>query len=134
MWINRRRTLVAGLLALSGAMLANTATAQDDWSKVVAAAKAEGKLIILDSAKLDAIKTKSMVQALKAMGAESALIIDGANPDENFVRSVRNIKHVDMLPEQGANVYDIVRRDVLVLTKNAVEQLGARLANKDGDK
>jgi large subunit ribosomal protein L4 len=61
------------------------------------------------------------------MGAVNVLIIDGSNLDEKFALSVRNLAHVDLLPEQGANVYDILRRDVLVLTKNAVEQLSGRL-------
>ncbi len=94
----------------------------------LSAKQAEGKLIVIDSAKTDAIKTKAMATALKALGAnDSVLIIDGANLDKNFAMSVRNIKHVDVLPEQGANVYDIIRRDTLVLTKNAVEQLTERL-------
>ncbi len=94
----------------------------------LSAKQAEGKLIIIDSAKATGIKTKAMAAALKSLGADqSALIIDGANIDKNFALSVRNIKHVDVLPEQGANVYDIIRRDTLVLTKNAVEQLTERL-------
>ena len=94
----------------------------------LSAKQAEGKLIVIDTAKTDAIKTKAMATALKALGAnDSVLIIDGANLDKNFALSVRNIKHVDVLPEQGANVYDIIRRDTLVLTKNAVEQLTERL-------
>lgn len=94
----------------------------------LSAKQAEGKLIVIDTAKTDGIKTKAMATALKTLGAnESVLIIDGANLDKNFALSVRNIKHVDVLPEQGANVYDIIRRDTLVLTKNAVEQLTERL-------
>jgi large subunit ribosomal protein L4 len=68
-----------------------------------------------------------MVQRFKLLGLTSALIIDGANLDENFVRASRNVPLIDVLPEQGANVYDILRRDTLVLTRNAVEQLEARL-------
>ncbi len=87
-----------------------------------------GKLIILDNAKLDSHKTKAPGQAIsRSLGLNSALIIDGANLDPNFAKAARNIKHIDVLPEQGANVYDILRRDVLVLTKNAVEQLQERL-------
>jgi large subunit ribosomal protein L4 len=94
----------------------------------LSAKQAEGKLIIIDSAKATAVKTKAMEAALKSLGAnDSVLIIDGANLDKNFALSVRNIKNVDVLPEQGANVYDIIRRDTLVLTKNAVEQLTERL-------
>jgi large subunit ribosomal protein L4 len=87
----------------------------------------EGKLIVLDVAKTDTHKTKDMVSKLKKLGLSSALIIDGANLDLNFCRAVANIPMIDVLPEQGANVYDILRRDTLVLTKNAVEQLEARL-------
>ncbi len=87
----------------------------------------EGKLIVLDQAKLDSYKTKNLVAKFAKLGWNSALIIDGANLDENFAKATRNIKNIDLLPEQGANVYDILRRDVLVLTKNAVEQLQERL-------
>ncbi|MDE1147528.1 MAG: 50S ribosomal protein L4 [Azospirillaceae bacterium] len=88
---------------------------------------AEGKLIILDDARAESHKTKALVAQFGALGLNSVLIIDGANLDENFVRAAGNIPHVDVLPEQGANVYDILRRDTLVLTRNAVEQLEARL-------
>lgn len=90
--------------------------------------QAEGKLIILDAAKMDAVKSKTAAAALKKLGvARSVLIIDSANLDEKFALSVRNLREVDLLPEQGANVYDILHRDTLVLTKNAVEQLSGRL-------
>ena len=88
---------------------------------------AEGKLVVLDAVAVDSHKTKEMVQRFKLLGLTSALIIDGANLDENFVRASRNVPLIDVLPEQGANVYDILRRDTLVLTRNAVEQLEARL-------
>lgn len=88
---------------------------------------AEGKLLVLDAAKADTHKTKAVADLLKVMGLNSVLIIDGANPDENFRRAIGNIPYVDVLPEQGANVYDILRHDTLVLTRNAVEQLEARL-------
>lgn len=86
-----------------------------------------GKLIVLDFAKADSMKTKDMLVKLQKLGAERALIIDGANLDPNFALAVRNLPHVDLLPEQGANVYDILRHETLVLTRNAVEQLQARL-------
>jgi len=88
----------------------------------------DGKLIVLDAAKLDSHKTKDLAKKFTKLGLTSALIIDGANLDPNFSKAARNIPHIDVLPEQGANVYDILRRDVLVLTKNAVEQLQQRLA------
>ncbi|MBV8494134.1 MAG: 50S ribosomal protein L4, partial [Alphaproteobacteria bacterium] len=62
----------------------------------------------------------------EALGWGSVLIIDGA-VNENFARAARNLPKVDVLPEQGANVYDILRRDTLVLTRAAVQQLEARL-------
>jgi large subunit ribosomal protein L4 len=89
--------------------------------------QADGKLIILDMAKLEDHKTKLLAAKFAKLGLASVLIIDGANLDANFVKAARNLPHVDVLPEQGANVYDIMRRDMLVLTKNAVEQLQERL-------
>jgi large subunit ribosomal protein L4 len=87
----------------------------------------DGKLIVLDEAKLKEHKTKPLATKLTKMGVTSALFIDGANLDPNFAKAARNLPHIDVLPEQGANVYDILRCDVLVLTKNAVEQLQERL-------
>jgi large subunit ribosomal protein L4 len=88
----------------------------------------EGKLFIVDQAKLSDGKTGGLAKKLKAMGWESALIIDGEAVDEGFARAAQNMKSVDVLPSIGANVYDILRRDVLVLTKAAVEQLEKRLS------
>ena len=88
---------------------------------------ADGKLVVLDQVVAETHKTKAVAAQLKGFGFNSVLIIDGANPNESFLRASRNIPLVDVLPEQGANVYDILRRDTLVLTRNAVEQLEARL-------
>ena len=93
----------------------------------LSAKQAEGKLVILDTAKVDEPKTKPLAARLKALGWESVLIIDGPTLDENFARAARNIAKVDVLPQQGANVFDILRRDTLVLTRQAVEHLEARL-------
>ncbi len=93
----------------------------------LSAKAADGKLIVLDRAETSSHKTKDLVARFAELGLTSVLFIDGANLDENFVRASRNIPLVDVLPEQGANVYDILRRDTLVLTRNAVEQLEARL-------
>ncbi|MFA4994697.1 MAG: 50S ribosomal protein L4 [Bdellovibrionales bacterium] len=93
----------------------------------LASKQKDGKLIVLDSAKVDTPKTKALAAKFAKLGFTSALIIDGANLDPNFSKAARNIPHIDVLPEQGANVYDILRRDVLVLTRNAVEQLQERL-------
>lgn len=88
--------------------------------------QAEGKLIIVDESKL-AGKTSALAKSLRANGWASVLIVDGQQVSTDLARAAANIPHVDVLPSQGANVYDIVRRDVLVLTKSAVEQLEARL-------
>ena len=88
---------------------------------------AEGKLVVLDRAALGSSKTKDVAVRFKALGLGSALIIDGEAVDENFAKAARNLPGIDVLPQQGANVYDILRRDVLVLTRAAVEKLEARL-------
>ncbi len=93
----------------------------------LASKAAEGKLVVLDSAKTAEPKTKALAQRFQKFGWESALIIDGAELDENFARASRNIPKIDVLPSQGANVYDILRRDTLVLTRAAVEALQERL-------
>src|SRR5476651_536053 len=89
---------------------------------------AEGSLHILDEAKLGSMKTKALVESFKKIGLDKVLIIDGSVLDEAFAKAARNIKHVDLLPAQGANVYDILRHKQLVLTKAAVKQLEERLA------
>ncbi len=96
--------------------------------KCALSAKAkDGKLIVLESAKSETHKTKALAEAFGKLGWDNALIIDGAEVDVQFERAARNIKGVDLLPQQGANVYDILRRDRLVLTRAAVEALEARL-------
>ena len=86
-----------------------------------------GKLIIVDEAKLSAPKTADLVKKLSALGWGHALVIDGEAVDQNFAMAANNIVGIDVLPSQGANVYDILRRDTLVLTKVAVEKLVERL-------
>ncbi len=93
----------------------------------LSAKQADGKLVILDDAKLDTPKTKALKDKLAGLGWASALFVGGAEVDGNMALAVRNIPGVDLLPTQGANVYDILRRDFLVLTKAAVEGLEARL-------
>jgi large subunit ribosomal protein L4 len=93
----------------------------------LSAKQAEGKLVVLDAATLAEGKTKLLGQRLAKLGWASVLIIGGSTLDENFARAARNLPKVDVLPQQGANVYDILRRDTLVLTREAVEQLEARL-------
>lgn len=89
--------------------------------------QAEGKLIVIDEATLPEAKTKALVQRLGKLGWTSVLFIGGAEIDQGFARAARNLPQVDVLPQQGANVYDILRRDTLVLTRGAVEALEARL-------
>ena len=71
-------------------------------------------------------KTKALDRALRQARPDNALIIDGAEIDANFGRAARNIPNIDVLPVQGINVYDILRREKLVLTKAAVDALEAR--------
>ena len=89
----------------------------------------EGKLFILDSMVMETPKTKEMQKVLTNNGWNSVLFIGGATVDNNFATSARNVVNVDVLPTQGANVYDIVRKDILVLSKEAVEALEGRLNN-----
>ena len=80
-----------------------------------------------EAAALAEPKTAQLKGHFGALGVTSALIIGGAEIDTNFARAAANIAHVDVLPQQGANVYDILRRDTLVLTKDAVKHLEERL-------
>ena len=84
------------------------------------------ELIVLEDANLAAGKTKTLKEVFAKLGVENALIIDGAVLNENFAMAARNIINIDVLPVQGINVYDILRRKKLVLTKAAVEALEAR--------
>ena len=86
-----------------------------------------GELVIIDEASLPEAKTALLAKALKSLGWKRALVIDGAAVNENFARAAANIEDLDVLPSMGANVYDILRRDTLVLTKAGVEALEARL-------
>ncbi len=87
---------------------------------------ADGKLVVLDRAVAATPKTRDLAPRLKALGWDSVLVIDGT-VDDNFALASRNMPFVDVLPQVGANVYDILRRDTLVLTRDAVEALEARL-------
>jgi large subunit ribosomal protein L4 len=93
----------------------------------LSAKHSEGKLVVIDAAQFAPAKTKLLRQRLEALGWDSVLIIDGPTLDEGFARAARNLPRIDLLPQQGANVYDILRRDMLVLTRAAVEHLEARL-------
>ncbi len=85
-----------------------------------------GTLIVVEDAKAADAKTKALKETFGKLGLSSALIIDGAELDKNFSLAARNIPAVDVLPVQGINVYDIVRRDTLILTKAAVSALEER--------
>ena len=89
---------------------------------------ADGKLVLLDNTDVKSHKTKEMAAALKAMNLKSALIIDQSENNDNFVRAVANIPNVDVLPVMGANVWDILRRDNLVITQAALKKIEERLA------
>ncbi|HRW28496.1 MAG: 50S ribosomal protein L4 [Kordiimonadaceae bacterium] len=88
---------------------------------------ASGDLVILENADLKNSKTKDLLSKLDKLGVSNALFVDGAEVNENFRKALSNIPNVDVLPTQGANVYDILRREKLVLTKAAVESLVERL-------
>ena len=86
-----------------------------------------GELVILENANLTSSKTKDLAKTVKDLGWKRALIIDGAEVDANFLLASSNIEGLNILPSQGANVYDILRSDTLVLTKAGAEALEARL-------
>ena len=88
--------------------------------------QAEGKLVVLDAAS-SGVKTKELAAKLKALGWASVLVVDHA-VDAGFLRASRNIAGVDVLPSMGANVYDILQHDLLVVTTAAVAGLAERLA------
>jgi large subunit ribosomal protein L4 len=87
----------------------------------------EGKLMVLDAAAVAEPKTKQLAVQLHGLGIASALIVTGEQVERNFGLAARNLPLVDVLPAQGANVYDILRRDQLVLTTEAVRKLEERL-------
>ncbi len=86
----------------------------------------DGGIIVIDKATLDKAKTKSLLVQFGKMSLANALIIDGAELEVNFASAARNIPNIDVLPIQGINVYDIMRRKTLVLTKAALDALEAR--------
>lgn len=88
----------------------------------------EGKLIVLADVAVKEAKTKNLVANFTALGLTKPLIITGAEVNESFAKAARNVVGVDVLPVQGANVFDILRHKELVLTKDAVEALQTRLA------
>jgi len=93
----------------------------------LSAKAAAGELIILDAASMAEAKSSTLAKAIKELGWKRVLIIDGAELNDNFVLAARNIEGIDVLPSMGANVYDILKRDQLVITKAGIEALEARL-------
>jgi large subunit ribosomal protein L4 len=85
-------------------------------------------IVVLDVAQLAEPKTKLLASSLAKLGLASALIIDGPDVDANFRLAARNIREIDVLPTDGLNVYDVLRRRKLVLTKSAIAQIEARLS------
>ena len=95
--------------------------------KLALSAKAKaGELVVIDAAVSDG-KTSALAKAVANLGWKRALIIDGADVNENFAQAARNIEGLDILPTMGANVFDILKRDTLVITKAGLEALEARL-------
>lgn len=90
-----------------------------------------GTLVVLDAATLKEPKTAALRGQFAGIGLKNALIIAGAEVDANFALAARNIPNVDVLPNAGLNVYDVLRRDTLVLTKDAVDAIRARFAEKE---
>lgn len=88
----------------------------------------DGKLVILDSAKAKTHKTKDMVASFEKMKLANALFVLGGEMDANFIKATSNIKHISTLPTMGANVYDILKYDALVLDQAAIKELEERLA------
>ena len=93
----------------------------------LSAKQAAGELIVLDEAKLSDGKTKTLIAKLAPFASKRLLLIDGPEFDVNLKRAARNVREIDLLASQGANVYDILNCDKLALTKAAVEHLEARL-------
>jgi large subunit ribosomal protein L4 len=94
----------------------------------LSAKREAGTLVVVDSSALAEAKTKPLAASAAKMGWRRALVIDGEAVDANFARAARNLVGIDVLPTQGANVYDILRHDTLVLTRAAVDKLVERLS------
>lgn len=93
----------------------------------LSAKQRDNKLVVVDAATVPAPKTKEVAQAFKKLGVASALVVDGAF-DAGFERAARNIANVTLLPAAGLNVYDILRRDTLVITRDAISKIEERLS------
>jgi large subunit ribosomal protein L4 len=91
----------------------------------------DGALIVVDTVAIKEAKTAALRETLAKIGADHALVIAGAEVDANFKLAARNIPNVDVLPNAGLNVYDVLRRKTLVLTKDAVDAIQARFQEKE---
>ncbi|MGD9784016.1 MAG: 50S ribosomal protein L4 [Hyphomicrobiaceae bacterium] len=89
-----------------------------------------GEIVVLEKAAVDSGKTRDLRSHFAKLHLDNALIIDGAEVEISFARAARNLPNIDVLPVQGLNVYDILRRKKLVLTKAALEAIEARFAAK----
>ena len=94
----------------------------------LSAKAAAGELVVVENINIKDVKTSAVAKQVGALGWKRALIIDGAVVNAEFALAARNIETLDILPSQGANVYDILRSDTLVITKAGLEALEARLA------
>ena len=92
----------------------------------LSAKMAAGELVVIEDATTSG-KTAALAKQVKNLGWKRALVIDGASVDQDFLAASRNIEGLDILPTMGANVYDILKRDTLVITKAGIEALEARL-------
>lgn len=93
----------------------------------LSAKQAAGSLVVIDAAKLKSGKTKDLVKRVNDLGWNSALVIEGTDIDDNFANAAANVIGMNVLPTEGANVYDIMRSGTLVLTQDAVSKLVERL-------
>lgn len=87
----------------------------------------ESKLVILDAAQVDSVKTNAVAKKLGKLAAGHVLLVDGAF-DEKFALSARNLERISLLPAAGLNVYDVLRRDTLIVTKSAIKAIEERLS------
>ena len=100
--------------------------------RMALSSKAQSGLVVVDSLDLTDAKTKALAgQLAKAGWGRKVLVVDGAAVNEGFARAARNLAGINVLPAIGANVYDILKHDTLVLTRAAVEQLEARFAQRE---
>jgi len=125
--IDRGGAVVHGPVVRSHATSLPRKIRQMAMKSALSSKAAEGKLIILDEAKAKDHKTKPMAVAMQKLELDNALIVGGKDVDVNFARATANLPRIDVVPSQGANVYDILRRDVLVLTKDAVKDITDQL-------